>query len=80
MNMHRPPIRQEELERLVFHMPVVAESASTGWAKSFALSIVRQSRRRGWRPSPKQLHIMRDLVSDLFAYGADHGEDLSVIE
>lgn len=67
-----------EVERLIWHMPTVAERATDPWAKSFATSIARQSRRRGWRPTPKQAAMMRRLVSDLFTYGGD--DDGAVIE
>ncbi len=36
------------------------------WARSFALSIGRQSKRPDWRPSPKQAWIMRQMVQELF--------------
>ncbi|WP_417587398.1 hypothetical protein [Pararhodobacter oceanensis] len=65
------------IEELLFHMPTVANGATNDWAKGFAKSIVKQSKRRGWRPTPKQIAMMRRLVSDLFAYGDD---DLSLIE
>ncbi len=68
----------DEIERLIFHMPTVASLAENDWAKGFALSVTRQARRRGWMPSQKQLGIMRGLVADLFAYGAD--TDQGVIE
>ena len=69
----------EETERLLHHMPAVASNAENEWAVNFARSIIRQARRRRWRPSEKQLNIMRSLVSDLFA-GVQPGEDLQVIE
>lgn len=58
----------DEIERLLHHMPSVARLAENEWASGFARSIIGQSRRkRGWSPSPKQLSVMRALVSDLFA-------------
>jgi hypothetical protein len=62
-----------ELERLLHHMPAVA-SQSDGFLHDFARSILRQSRRRNWRPSTKQALIMRQAVADLFV------EDRPVIE
>ena len=59
-----------DLERLLFHWPRVVETCPDGWSRDFALSIVTQSRRRNWKPSPKQGAMMRRMVSDLFAYGA----------
>lgn len=35
------------------------------WAQGFAKSIARHGKRRDWRPTPKQAHIMRQMVSDL---------------
>lgn len=69
-----------EIERLLHHMPAVARYAENKWAEGFAKSIVGQSRRRNWRPSPKQLSVMRSLVSDLFAHGSNEGGDFEVIE
>ena len=82
MSYNRPDfLTSEELERLIHHMPAVASRASSDWAANFAKSIMRQSRRKGWSPSPKQLSIMRELVSDLFrGDGNEEGDDLQVIE
>lgn len=71
-----------ELERLLHHMPAVVANAENEWAGGFAKSVLRQSRRANWQPSPKQLSVMRGLVSDLFAYGPDQdqGGDVQLIE
>ena len=75
------PATGAEIERLVFHMPAVAQWAENDWAAGFARSIMGVSKRRGWKPSPKQLSMMRRLVSDLFAYGGNDGEsDFDLIE
>lgn len=66
-----------ELERALHHMPAVAERATNTWAAGFARSILRQSRRKGWKPTPKQSEIIRRLVAELFA---DAGDDAPVIE
>lgn len=73
-------MRARTVDELVWHMPTVARLAENTWAKSFAQSIQRQSRRRGWRPSPKQLSVMQTLVSDLFAHGGQEEGDFDVIE
>ena len=72
----------DEIERLLHHMPSVASSAENTWAKGFAQSVTKQSRRRGWRPSDKQLSVMRGLVSDQFtdALDPDQGGDIQLIE
>lgn len=69
-----------EIERLVYYMPSIVERAENDWSRSFAQSIVKQCRRRNWRPSPKQLSVMRGLVSDLFTHGSNEGGDIDVIE
>ncbi len=77
-----PILAPRNIEELLFHMPTVAKTAGTDWAKGFALSVIGQSRRRNWRPTDKQVAMMRTMVSELFtmarAYEAD--DDLSLIE
>lgn len=69
------------VEELLHHMPAVHHAADSSWAKGFAASIVKQSRRRNWNPSPKQVALMRRLVSDLFAHvSSPGGDDFRVIE
>ena len=63
------------VEVLLHHMPAVAAKAENAWAANFARSVIRQSKRSDWRPSPKQLGIMIRLVADLFSEA-----DASVIE
>ena len=64
------------VEELAFHMPAVAQHAENTWAKGFAKSIVAQSRRKNWTPSPKQIGVMRRLVADLFT----EPDDFELIE
>lgn len=71
---------QSEIERLIHHMPTVARLAENNWAQGFAQSIVKQSHRRGWKPSLKQLPVMRELVSDLFTHASQEEGDLQLIE
>lgn len=68
--MNRP------IEVLLHHLPGVVAKAENDWAREFAKSILRQSRRRSWRPSPKQIGIMQRLVSELLR----ETEDFIVIE
>lgn len=72
----------DEIERLLHHMPTVARLAESDWAEGFAKSMVKQSYRKGWKPSPKQLSVMRGLVSDLFTHAPDpdQGGDIQLIE
>lgn len=57
---------QRSVDELLHHWPTVCRLAEDDWAKGFALSIARQSRRRGWHPSAKQTGIMQRMVSELF--------------
>ncbi len=60
------------IDELVWYMPIVARMARDEWAKGFAESVLKQSRRRGWRPSVKQMATMQRMVSELFS-GPDDG-------
>lgn len=74
------PATPDEIERLLHHLPAVEQAARSGFAQSFAASVLKQSRRRGWKPSEKQLGIMRKLVSELFTHGRDDEDDPQLIE
>ena len=74
-----PSLPPRNVDELLFHMPTVARMASTDWARGFALSVVKQSRRRGWHPSDKQVAMMRTMVSDLFTATQDD-DGFSLIE
>lgn len=69
-----------ELERLLHHMPAIAKGTTNEWATGFARSILRQAKRPGWRPSTKQLSMMRRLISDLFAHGTEEEGELILFE
>jgi|GEM_PF-4156830 len=60
--MNRP------VDVLLHHLRGVAVS-SNAWEAGFAKSILRQSRRAEWKPTPKQQVIMDRLVGDLFGEG-----------
>lgn len=70
-------MRPRSVDELLFHMPSVARRGD-GWARGFATSILRHSRRKGWAPSLRQSALMHRLVEELFAY-AD-GNELDLIE
>lgn len=40
-------------------------AAAEGWTRGFALGIQRDRKKHGWMPTPRQLPIMRRLVSEL---------------
>lgn len=69
----------DEIERLLHHLPTIAERSEKQWPRDFATSVLRQSPRRNWKPSQKQLSMMRRLVSDLFAHGYE-GDVIDVFE
>jgi len=54
------------VDELLFHWPAVVKKAPEGFAKNFARSIAKQSRRRRWEPTEKQRRIMERFVADLF--------------
>lgn len=68
-----------EVERLLWHMPACAAQAQNEWARSFAVDMARRAHWRRWRPSPKQVAVMRRMVADLFVYGSKDA-DLPLIE
>lgn len=74
MNRQDLPATSRNLEELLFHMPTVARVAKTEWAKGFALSVVKQSHRRNWKPTAKQYALIRQLVSELFSRPHDHAD------
>ena len=81
MSRHTPNIASDaEIERLLHHMPTVARVAASEWAKGFAKSLIGLSYRKGWKPSGKQLHIMRELVSDLFRQSEAGDDNFEVID
>lgn len=69
-----------EVERLLHHMPTVAAFAENDWTKGFAQSVTKQSRRKGWWPSDKQIPLMRQMVNELFTTTQDMGGDFDLIE
>lgn len=68
--------RERSVEECLHWWRAVIGAARDDWAKAFALSVSKQSRRPGWAPSPKQLGIMRRMVGELFAGGAEDEIDL----
>lgn len=57
---------REQVERVLWSWPTVIEKAETDWARSFARSIAAQARKPKWRPSPKQLSLMKEMVAQLY--------------
>lgn len=53
-----------DIDRLLFSWPRVIADAS-GWSRGFALSIQRDRKKPDWRPSARQLSVMRRLVAEL---------------
>lgn len=50
-----------EVDTLLFSWPRVIADAQ-GWERGFALSIQRDRKRPGWKPSHKQFAVMEKLV------------------
>lgn len=71
-----PEIGERSADECLHWLPTIARTATDDWACGFAYSILKQSKRRGWQPSPKQLALMRRLVSELFS----QDDDLILIE
>jgi len=59
-------MKKHSLDELIYHMRTVASTTPSDWERSFASSILKQSKRAKWTPSAKQMRIMRNLVDDLF--------------
>lgn len=79
MTLHSPI--HPSLEELLWSWPSVIRRAPEGWARTFALSIAQQSKRKNWQPSEKQLGIMRGMVADLYReQRAEEADDWNPIE
>ena len=62
------PVDRMTLGELLFRLgDARCRGRLNGWAEGFAASISRQSRRRGWEPSGKQMNAMCQIVRDLRA-------------
>lgn len=69
------------VDELLWSWPTVCRMATNEWAKGFALSIMKQSKRRNWNPSPKQHALMNNMVNELYQHRGDFdGGDCEVIE
>ncbi|RIA00039.1 hypothetical protein ACN9JG_00095 [Cereibacter azotoformans] len=68
-------------ELLTFRWPLVMRRVMAGscdeWLRGFVRSIAKHSKRRTWRPSPKQEALMRRLVAEL---GTAPEGDVDLIE
>ena len=54
------------VDALLHHLRGVADSKSA-FEAGFAKSILKQSKRRNWKPSPKQRALIEQLVGDIFS-------------
>ena len=68
----------DEVQRPSHHVPTVARSAENSWASRFARSVSGQPRRRGRKPTEKQLSLVRALVSDQFIRDPDRDLEGSI--
>ena len=60
-----PDLTHGELDRLFHAWPLVMRKATDTWAIEFACSIWEQSARKNWKPSLRQLKVMRTMVREL---------------
>ena len=74
--------RQLSVDELLWSWPTVCKAASNDWAKGFALSIMRQSKRRNWQPSPKQHALMNRMVNEGYPHRGhfDGCDDFDLID
>lgn len=70
------------VDELLWSWPTVCKAATNTWAKNFSMSIMRQSKRRNWKPSPKQHALMNRLVAELYRHRGDFDgcDDFDLIE
>lgn len=72
---------ERSLSELLWWMKSLAGKAPSEWARNFARSMLRQGKRPDWEPTPKQLRIMRQLVTEhLGGLNATEADDLQLIE
>lgn len=57
----------DEVERALFHLRAIAGQEANSFASAFARSVLKQSKRKAWQPSPAQERVMRDLVDQHLA-------------
>ncbi|SEN29102.1 hypothetical protein SAMN04488103_104115 [Gemmobacter aquatilis] len=62
-------------EECLFHWSAVVKAASSGWEQQFAAEIAKKAEKPWWRPTAKQLVIMRRMTDALF-----YGDAASLIE
>lgn len=76
-----PQTGERSVAECLYWFPTIAKTTKNEWAQNFAHSVMAQSRRRGWKPTPKQLAMMRRMVAELFAaLRDDDGDDMPLIE
>ena len=76
-----PEPGERTAQECLYWFPTIAKAATNTWARDFAQSVLAQSRRRDWKPTPKQLAMMRKLVAEFFrTMRDDDSDDVSLIE
>ncbi|SNR24159.1 hypothetical protein EYF88_01735 [Paracoccus sediminis] len=70
------------VDELMWSWPTVCKAAKDEWARGFALSIAKQSKRRNWKPSPKQHALMMRMVNEVYRDRGDFDgtDDFPLIE
>ncbi len=62
-----PVVRQMDLEEILHMWPSVHAGQEDGWEKEFAKDVLTKRHWSNWKPSPKQLRIIRKMYSDWLA-------------
>jgi hypothetical protein len=71
-------MNQRPLELLLYHLRAIAKEPKDKWARNFARSILRQSKKPIWQPSAKQLTTMERLVDEEIGLGNE--DEFQLIE
>lgn len=58
-------------EECLFHWSAVVKAARSGWDQQFAAEIAKKAEKPWWRPTAKQLVLMRYMTDALFYGDAD---------
>lgn len=72
--------RDRSFEEIRFWLPSMLSAAQSDWTRGFLASVLTQSKRPNWRPSEKQMGILRRITCDWFGSRIDHRDDCEVIE
>lgn len=72
--------RDRSFEEIRFWLPAMLTATQSDWTQGFLASVLTQSKRPNWRPSEKQMGILRRITSDWFDGRIDRRDDFEVLE